>query len=64
MKYIIVPFFLLLTSLSFAQEKFKVVSTASIFTDMAENIAGDLIEIETIVPIGGDPHLHEPTPRD
>ncbi|MEM9888323.1 MAG: metal ABC transporter substrate-binding protein [Bacteroidota bacterium] len=47
-----------------AQKTYKVVATASIFTDMAENIAGDQLEIESIVPIGGDPHLHEPIPRD
>jgi len=41
-----------------------VVSSATMFTDMVENIAGDLVETETIVPIGGDPHLHTPTPRD
>jgi ABC-type Zn uptake system ZnuABC Zn-binding protein ZnuA len=51
---------------SFAQDEptYKVVATASIFADMAKNIATDRIDIETIVPIGGDPHLHEPTPRD
>jgi len=41
-----------------------VVSSATMFTDMVENIAGNLVETETIVPIGGDPHLHTPTPRD
>ncbi|MEM9991045.1 MAG: zinc ABC transporter substrate-binding protein, partial [Bacteroidota bacterium] len=41
-----------------------VVATASIFADMAQNIAGDLLEVQTIVPIGSDPHLYEPLPRD
>lgn len=49
---------------SIAQQKLKVVSSCSIFEDMAKNIGGDLVEIESIVPIGGDPHLHSPTPRD
>jgi len=31
---------------------------------MAKNIAGGMVNVECIVPIGGDPHLHEPTPRD
>lgn len=48
---------------SFAQPK-KVVATASIFADMAEVIAGEQLSIETIVPIGGDPHLYEPIPKD
>ena len=47
-----------------AQTKPKIVATASMIADMAKNIAGDKMEVECIVPIGGDPHLHEPTPRD
>ena len=42
----------------------RVVATASMIADMAENIGGDQVQVECIVPIGGDPHLHEPTPRD
>ena len=41
-----------------------VVASASIFADMARQIGGDAVRVETIVPVGGDPHLHEPTPRD
>ena len=41
-----------------------VVATASMISDMAENIGGEFIEIKTIVPIGGDPHIYEPTPGD
>lgn len=48
-----------------AQEaKKSVIATASIFADMAEVIAGDLVTVRTIVPIGGDPHIYEPTPAD
>lgn len=47
-----------------AKEKPKVVSSASMIYDMVNQIAGDKIDHELIVPIGGDPHLHEPTPRD
>jgi len=47
-----------------AQDKLKVVTTASIFKDMTANIAQDKIELSSIVPVGGDPHLHEPIPRD
>ncbi|RMG86921.1 MAG: metal ABC transporter substrate-binding protein [Bacteroidetes bacterium] len=52
------------TGLVFAQQKKRVVATASIFADMAKNIAGDHLDIQTIVPIGGDPHIYEPTPAD
>ncbi|MEZ5040069.1 MAG: zinc ABC transporter substrate-binding protein [Saprospiraceae bacterium] len=56
--FLIIPFF------SFAQEKPLVVATASIFADMAEVIAGGLVDVESIVPIGGDPHIYEPTPAN
>lgn len=51
-------------TLSYGQEKLKVVASASIFQDMAQNLGGDLVEAHTIVPIGGDPHLYEPKPTD
>ena len=41
-----------------------VVASASIFADMAEVIAGDLLPVRSVVPIGGDPHIYEPTPAD
>lgn len=44
--------------------KLFVVSSASLFQDIAANIGGDLIETASIVPIGGDPHIYEPTPGD
>ena len=62
-----VIFFLIISFFSlsaFAQEKKTVVTTASMMADMAKNIAGGMVNVECIVPIGGDPHLHEPTPRD
>ncbi|MEM6321110.1 MAG: zinc ABC transporter substrate-binding protein [Bacteroidota bacterium] len=54
----------LLVNLLTAQEKKVVVATASMMADMATNISGGLVEVKCIVPVGGDPHLHEPTPRD
>ncbi|MEL6141509.1 MAG: zinc ABC transporter substrate-binding protein, partial [Bacteroidota bacterium] len=41
-----------------------VVASASIFADMAEVIGGDMIRVQSVVPIGGDPHIYEPTPED
>ncbi len=46
------------------EEKPLVVATASIFADMAEVISGGLVEVRSVVPIGGDPHIYEPTPGD
>ena len=45
-----------------SEAKPLVVSTASIFADMAEVIGGDVIDVRSIVPLGGDPHTYEPTP--
>ena len=45
------------------EERPLVVSTASIFADMAAVIGGDAIRVESIVPLGGDPHTYEPTPE-
>jgi ABC-type Zn uptake system ZnuABC Zn-binding protein ZnuA len=47
-----------------AQQKPLVVASATIFADMAENISGGLVEVKSIVPVGGDPHIYEPTPGD
>jgi ABC-type Zn uptake system ZnuABC Zn-binding protein ZnuA len=58
---------LLLTSLCTSgraqdlERKFIVVSSSSIFADMTRVISGDLVDVESIVPIGSDPHTYEPT---
>ncbi len=62
-KYLIIIFSLTLNILS-AQEKLKIVASASMISDMAQEIIGPLHDVEMIVPIGGDPHLHEPTPSN
>lgn len=46
------------------KEKPLVVASASIFKDMTEVIADNLVDVDLIVPVGADPHVHEPTPRD
>ena len=40
-----------------------VVASASIFADMTESISGGEVRVEMVVPIGGDPHIFEPTPE-
>ena len=47
-----------------ASSRQSVVATASMISDMTKNIAGELLDIKTVVPIGGDPHIYEPTPGD
>lgn len=55
---------LLLHFTLFSQDKPKVLCTASMIYDMVNNIAGNTINNKVIVPIGGDPHLYNPTPSD
>ena len=42
----------------------KVVATFSILGDLVENVGGDLIDLRTLVPAGGDAHTFEPSPTD
>lgn len=62
--YILILFCCLISNILIAQEQPKVLATASMIQDMAQNIVGDLYEVGLIVPIGGDPHIYEPTPSD
>ncbi len=47
-----------------AQDKPLVVATASMIADMVEQIGGAHLSVECIVPIGGDPHIYDATPKD
>ncbi|MNO58045.1 Manganese ABC transporter substrate-binding lipoprotein precursor [compost metagenome] len=63
-------FILLLTACSSVSEgegnndKLKIVATYSIIADMTENIVGDKAEVYSMVPIGTDPHMYDPLPKD
>lgn len=46
------------------QEKPLVLGSASIFMDMAKQVGGEHFRYDAIVPVGGDPHIYEPIPRD
>ncbi|MCK8828410.1 zinc ABC transporter substrate-binding protein [Natroniella acetigena] len=45
-------------------EQLKVVTTYSIIHDLVENVAGDRVELDTMVPIGEEPEEYEPLPED
>ena len=42
-----------------------VLATIGIWSDIVSNVGcGELVELETIIPIGGDPHSYEPSLQD
>jgi ABC-type Zn uptake system ZnuABC Zn-binding protein ZnuA len=41
-----------------------VLAVESFLADMAQNIAGDRLEVAVLMPLGLDPHAFEPTPQD
>lgn len=45
-------------------ERPRVVGTTTIVTDVVANVAGDLADVASLLPIGADPHAFEPAPRD
>jgi ABC-type Zn uptake system ZnuABC Zn-binding protein ZnuA len=47
-----------------AKTPLKVIAAETFLADIAQNVAGDRIKIEALMPIGVDPHGFEPTPTD
>ncbi len=41
-----------------------VMASTSIVADVVRQVGGELVQVETIVPIGGDGHNYEPSPAD
>lgn len=67
--------FLLLTSLLLAAcgpaaiapqpaSTLKVLAAETFLADIAQNVAGERVKVESLLPIGLDPHTFEPTPQD
>jgi manganese/iron transport system substrate-binding protein len=42
----------------------KVLAVESFLADIAQNVAGTRVQVETLIPLGADPHEYEPTPQD
>ena len=41
-----------------------ILASTTFLTDIARNIAGDRVTVESLLPIGADPHSYQPTPQD
>ncbi len=46
------------------QTALKVVAAETFLADIAQNVAGDRVKIDVLMPLGVDPHSYEPTPAD
>jgi len=44
--------------------KLKVVATTTIVGDLVKNVAGDLVDLRVVLPVGADSHSFQPTPQD
>ncbi len=47
-----------------ASHKIKVIATFSVVSDFVQNVAGDKVELKTLVGLGNDVHEFEPSPSD
>ncbi len=41
-----------------------VLASTSVLADIAQNIAGDRVQVQSLLPIGSDPHAYQPVPSD
>lgn len=54
----------LLTTTAAAQDRPTVIATTTILADVARNVAGDLIVVDSLLPADADTHAYEPTTDD
>jgi ABC-type Zn uptake system ZnuABC Zn-binding protein ZnuA len=47
-----------------ADSKPRVLASTSILADIAQNVAGDRLRVESLLPLGVDPHAYQPRPSD
>ncbi|MGC8873079.1 MAG: metal ABC transporter solute-binding protein, Zn/Mn family [Chloroflexia bacterium] len=44
--------------------RLRVIAVETFLADIAQNVAGDRLTVEALLPVGAEPHAYEPTPRD
>lgn len=64
MRNLLICLFIGFSTIYHAQEKTEVITSCSIFADMATNLGGEKVNVVTLVPVGADPHIYEATPGD
>ncbi len=42
----------------------SVLAAETFLADIAQNVAGDKVQVQSLMPVGADPHSFEPTPAD
>ncbi len=42
----------------------RVLATETFLADIAQNVAGDRLQVESLIPLGMDPHAFDPAPQD
>jgi ABC-type Zn uptake system ZnuABC Zn-binding protein ZnuA len=47
-----------------AGQPLKVLAVETFLADIAQNVAGDRVKVQALIPIGLDPHAFEPAPAD
>ncbi|NJN79032.1 MAG: zinc ABC transporter solute-binding protein [Anaerolineales bacterium] len=41
-----------------------VLASTSFLADIAQNVAGDRVQVDSLLPVGADPHAYQPVPSD
>ncbi len=42
----------------------RVIATTTIVANVVRQVGGELVQVETLLPVGADPHAFDPAPRD
>ena len=42
----------------------RVLAVESFLADIAQNVAGERVKVDVLIPLGVDPHAYQPTPQD
>ena len=45
-------------------EESNVIASTTFLADITQNIAGDRLVVQSLLPVGADPHSYQPTPQD